>query len=836
MPIYFCGDVTIDNYEFYGAFKFDGAIARSRQDFNKVIARQFGGAHLLQRFTTAAWTLWHSTSEQPIDSLEPWKTFKKEHEDYFLNPLFWTPRKFDAIRQVSYRVKRCEDKQFRVPRGGHEGFAPPIGRLLPENYKPPHEPVIRPGRLSLSVGSKHLFVINDVAQQARDADDLLWTKAASSDVTAQPGSWVVMKMLTSQDKKPHPLLEKLKQDSSHRDNLIVIVPADELRKAGAPISSSLSWEHTLRDTITQIKNHSLLESRIPRHLVITFSYDAALYLDTNESSGVLIFSINGAEGEFANAIDGDMPGAQSMFVSVFCALLYYCLENGQDIAWAKLLSYALIAKRRFLRSGFDTEGKNPFVEGSTFLPANDGNEREEVETARLSYSDGILSLPQKGTERPHPLIGQEKDEAAKKRRSFRHPLKSDDFAKDLEAEKLERFPFPAALCAQGVPGKKWSIFRDVFAEKKRSEFIDYVVTGKLPKEVPVGQFGKINTADVGEIEGFRAIQKLLHSYLSSDSTKPLGIAVFGPPGAGKGFSVKNILENLPEPLKKLVKDDRHESNLTALSDPEDLAHYFQLARNSALRGKVPVLFFDEFDCSVGGTQFFWLKHFLAPLQDGEFRSQHIVHPIGRAIFVFAGGVRETFDQFRKDMQENQNLQQESHATQPKPKEKETDNTQTQLRETTNKPNFKGVDFLSRLHGYIDVTGLSPSRTEREAQNQNFFSNDFLTDASYLMRRAFVLRSMLESNMRKIFPQGTDGDASINRRVIFAFLATTEFRHGARSMEAIIRMSSLQDGDSFEVAHLPPDNQLGIHVDPENFRKCLENDFSDWAAAHPTNPA
>ena len=41
-------------------------------------------------------------------------------------------------------------------------------------------------------------------------------------------------------------------------------------------------------------------------------------------------------------------------------------------------------------------------------------------------------------------------------------------------------------------------------------------------------------------------------------------------------------------------------------DPENLAHYFQLARNSVLRGKIPMLFFDEFDCTVGDFPFFWL--------------------------------------------------------------------------------------------------------------------------------------------------------------------------------------------------------------------------------------
>jgi hypothetical protein len=354
-----------------------------------------------------------------------------------------------------------------------------------------------------------------------------------------------------------------------------------------------------------------------------------------------------------------------------------------------------------------------------------------------------------------------------------------------------------------LPGKCFSMFERVAGNKHLSDFSDYVLKEKAPEGVPICKFGKIKTADVQEIEQLRTVGKLLQSYLShpSGSRKPLGIAVFGPPGAGKSTALKSILENLPKACKELVQDVRHECNLAAMADPEDLAHYFQLARDAALRGKVPILFFDEFDCAVHGAEYFWLKHFLAPLQDGEFRSGHIVYPIGRAIFVFAGGVSSTFCEFEKAMS------------------KGSSGAISDGRAQLGSVNFKGVDFLSRLNGHIDVLGLSPSKDEKDAFYASH-TEQFVIDPSYLMRRAFVLRTLLQFNAPKIFSQGSPQEAQIDGRIVDALLLTNTFKHGTRSMEAIIRMSCVEGMDRFELSHLPPDGQLDMHVDSRNLRHCL----------------
>lgn len=407
-------------------------------------------------------------------------------------------------------------------------------------------------------------------------------------------------------------------------------------------------------------------------------------------------------------------------------------------------------------------------------------------------------------------------------RVFPNPLElGDAVARTVREHKLTCY----RISPSRLPEKEFGMFGEVAGDKKLSDFRDYVLEEKTPEGVPIGDFGRIKTADVREIEDLRAIGKLLQSYLShpSGSGKPLGIAVFGPPGAGKSTAVKCIIDTLPKACRELVQDARHECNLTALVDPEDLAHYFQLARDAALRGKVPVIFFDEFDCTVGGAEYFWLKHFLAPLQDGEFRSGHIVYPIGRAIFVFAGGVSKTFDEFEAAMEKNRRANDTALANREKTAESEKGakpgkDSSAEPRQA----NFKGVDFLSRLHGHVNIVGLSPKENDTAAFYRSAGAEtEIVVDRSYLMRRAFILRSVLLFHAPRIFSQGSPQLAQIRDRIVDALLLTKTFKHGTRSMEAVIRMSSLEGRDSFDLSHLPPDNQLNMHVDCENFRYCLE---------------
>ncbi|MBF0527602.1 MAG: AAA family ATPase, partial [Deltaproteobacteria bacterium] len=110
-------------------------------------------------------------------------------------------------------------------------------------------------------------------------------------------------------------------------------------------------------------------------------------------------------------------------------------------------------------------------------------------------------------------------------------------------------------------------------------------------EAPVARFGELLTPDRDEIEALNNIKLLINDYHNlNDGRKPLSLAAFGPPGAGKSFGIKQIvLEVLDEKTPFL------EFNLSQFKDVGDLIGAFHQIRDKVLEGHMPVVFWDEFD-------------------------------------------------------------------------------------------------------------------------------------------------------------------------------------------------------------------------------------------------
>jgi hypothetical protein len=294
-------------------------------------------------------------------------------------------------------------------------------------------------------------------------------------------------------------------------------------------------------------------------------------------------------------------------------------------------------------------------------------------------------------------------------------------------------------------------------------------------DVPLGVFGKFLTVDRGEIEGFRSIRALMRQYDAQPAPRPLNIAVFGPPGAGKSFGVKAV-------AKSAFEADRIEEltfNLSQMRDPSELADALHQVRDAVLRGKLPFVLWDEFDADLAGVPFGWLRHFLAPMQDGAFQQSQILHPIGKAIFVFAGGTSTRLAGF-------------------------AGNPSAEFRLA------KGPDFVSRLKGHVDIVGPDPRGDDPE------------TDPYYLLRRAILLRSILLRDRKRLFEQdGKIARLSIDPGVLRAFLEVRSYRHGARSIETIVAMSTLRGEGRYERSALPAAGQLDAHVGAREFLSIVE---------------
>jgi hypothetical protein len=294
---------------------------------------------------------------------------------------------------------------------------------------------------------------------------------------------------------------------------------------------------------------------------------------------------------------------------------------------------------------------------------------------------------------------------------------------------------------------------------------------------PFEQHGKIKTAHGAEIDSFANIRRVMAKYFDDGSwTSPLSIAVFGPPGSGKSFTIRQILESIdPELAKRPL-----EYNLAQFRKPQELKLAFHKVQDEALAGEVPLVFFDEFDAG----NFVWLKHFLAPMQDGKFKVGESTYRIGRAIFVFAGGVYESWSRF-------------SNACKSK---------KFKAR--------KAPDFVSRLRGYLDIFSINPS-ARVGGRHGNAISGVLM------FRRAIVLRALLEKHMSTIFDR-TSQVASIDSSILRAFLRIPRYAHETRSMEAIIEMSSLSSRGTFQRSSLPAAAQLNMHVDATQFYRLMDS--------------
>jgi hypothetical protein len=294
-------------------------------------------------------------------------------------------------------------------------------------------------------------------------------------------------------------------------------------------------------------------------------------------------------------------------------------------------------------------------------------------------------------------------------------------------------------------------------------------------DVPQGIFGDLFTVDRQEIESFRSIAALADEYLNQERPKrPLSIGVFGAPGSGKSFGITQVAKSLaPGRIEDL------EFNLSQFESTEELVDAMHQIRDVNLSGKIPLVFWDEFDTSYAGNPLGWLRYFLAPMQDGEFRDGQIVHPIGPAIFVFAGGTSERMASFGQGLDEK------------------------------SAKSAKVPDFVSRLKGFVNVLGPNPRSSKQDPGSQN--------ESFYMIRRAILIRSILWRNARHLFQKNGEFQLlKIDSGVLRAFLHVRFYKHGIRSMESIVAMSQLTGKTKYERSSLPPEAQLDLHVDGQEF--------------------
>jgi hypothetical protein len=321
------------------------------------------------------------------------------------------------------------------------------------------------------------------------------------------------------------------------------------------------------------------------------------------------------------------------------------------------------------------------------------------------------------------------------------------------------------------------------------------------RAAPKVRYGKYLTVDREEIERINSVRSLILAYQENlQDKRPLSLAVFGPPGSGKSFAIKELAAELFGGAKVPL-----EFNLSQFQSVHDLHTAFHQVRDASVQGQIPLVFWDEFDTAPGGHRLAWLKEFLAPMQDAKFQAGSLTHPLGKAIFVFAGGTCSDFQSFDKSNDSDEAKKEQFRAV-------------------------KGPDFVSRLRGFVNIKGPNP--VTRTLRRGNLATADEISsvpqepveqDVAHLIRRAVLLRSVLERSYPHLIEQKT-GMASISTSVIRGFLRVKEFLHGARSLEAVVNMSGLTHAQHFGRAELPTDDLLRLHVTEDFLAQVQEGEI------------
>ena len=337
------------------------------------------------------------------------------------------------------------------------------------------------------------------------------------------------------------------------------------------------------------------------------------------------------------------------------------------------------------------------------------------------------------------------------------------------------------------PSKDWSLLGmtkwDLYS-LARQIAIYSPMNALLNGNIPTAKYKFLLTVDRKEIEFLHHLKSLITEYLLSNNSQPLSIAVFGSPGSGKSFSIKQLAKALDLPDQE-IKDITFNLSQFNEDEPTDLYQAFHAVRDISLSGKTPLVFWDEFD----SKNLAWLRYFLAPMQDGEFQEGQLTHNIGKSIFVFAGGTCSSMQEFEIK-------------------------TQKSISE-------KGPDFLSRIKGFINVMGPNPvlaPASQKLDCNANEDDSSLLNlaknaDPEYIIRRAILINSLLQIGYRQLFK---DGILQIDDGVLNALLLVPKYKHGTRSMETIFKTSKLHGKNKFHRSDLPPESQMDLHVDGQEF--------------------
>jgi len=540
-------------------------------------------------------------------------------------------------------------------------------------------------------------------------------------------------------KTTYPLCTGLLWDElvKHREKLITIVNHTQIKHYNIKVSSNISWEQTALDIVYGIHQNKTLQNLLKSgELIILIGTAGAIHIKSNEKQENneyrLIFDPQNMENEWEEINSNNIVntiGLGSSFLAGYLAASYMlkglkpheCIKIGLNT-----MTSAMVNGIFSLSKDFNISINTDLVKAISEKICN------------RNYSSAFIPSPawKKGLDYIH-------------NQEWTILENNYDNYKSGYVQKKDLFPLAFSLVKNEVTNIKYA---------------------------PLLSFGKVNTLDRFEIENIRNIRKQVDFYDKFENgKKPLNIAVFGPPGAGKSFIVKEMANNMFKGKK--TKPVFLTFNLSQFKDETELPGAFHTIRDEVLRGNLPIVFWDEFD----SDNYKWLKSLIAPMQDGEFQEGKEIHPIGKSIFVFAGGMTYTMDHFNENMEKEDLI------------------------------NKKGPDFLSRINCSLNVFGPNP---KPHYENGKWIKEGDKKDICYSIRRALFILQILSSDNKKI---------NIEDQLLRALVEVSNYKNGSRGLDRLLKNLAIHKDRKIELSDLPSKEILKMNVNYDSFMENLENE-------------
>ena len=671
---------------------------------------EFGGAALVERLLVPG------PDEKPV----PWRAVLGLVKDARLYPhcfAVWAPSKG--------RDKDAPESWRRAP--------PDIGYGDWNNGRPsddvrgreaPPVPKACPRIAPKAPQTADVVVVDDAGAGFRE--DATCRPACLAGV-ARPPRALVWKM--SGDLGGGALWDDVQKAPALAKRTVLVVTAADLRRAGCDVSRGLSWERTALDVVAALRETAIVPLRRCRHVVVSFEGAGALWTDRSigaEPRATLVFDPARIEADPAESARGKVFGHQA------------CLAAG--IAWE--LASAL------------ADGAKDALAADAVL----GGVRRGLAARRVLHAAGHGPADAAPSGFPAQVI---------RAHALRDP--SESFACIEFPRPEDPDTFTILVHTAPVADAKHPLYADA-----RLIAMNGV---RAASAVPSFRMAGFATWDRREIESLRRIQRLIRDYENAppprkdELPRPLSIAVFGAPGAGKSFIVKQIAKGSFEKAPPFV-----EMNLSQFYAERELIGAFHRVRDAVLTGRTPVVLWDEFD----SREYAWFRLLLAAMQDGTFQEEQVVHPIGKCVFVFAGGTSSTFSEFGR----------------PLPDDPDASRIRRQWRFA------KGPDFVSRLSGHLDVLGPNQRMLEPTRHDEDPIPDP--DDRGFPIRRALFLRGYLALNEGEPPP--------IAPELVDMLLRVQRYRHGSRSFERIL--AALRNGNPPWTAEALTGERLAADVEFE----------------------